>query len=392
MIRVGQFLAHYPAPGGSASVLRGLSAGLVDLGHEVVIYGYGPSGGPALGGAQERIFQAPRVRHRGLTAVSRADALTRALVANEDGLDVLIIHGMFGSFSIRIARAAREGGIPTIAQPHDPYSPALFVERRLAKSLYWRLFERPFLRSVDAIQVYAPSHREHLVRLGVDTQTLVVPGGISRGSLERAAEARQRGGRPVEDALRLLFVGRFDIYNKGLDLMLEAVAVTTTLRSSVVIDCVGAGNSAEYAAVERLVRRLGLTDCVHLAYRTDDPWAAFARADVFVLPSRFDGFGLVVLEALAVGTPVVLSSAAGAAEYLWDDEAVVIAEPSVEGLHGALLEVAGRKTELRAAAAGAHARIGQRLTWQLCAERWLHGASELRLVPPQSAAEPQAVG
>jgi glycosyltransferase involved in cell wall biosynthesis len=385
MTRVGQFLAHYPSPGGTASVLRGLSAGLVELGHEVVVYGYGSATEVPPGETYDRIFPMPRTRLRGLGGAFRSDELTRALAANEDGLDILIIHGMFSPLSRRIHRAAREGGVHTIAQPHDPYCPALFVERRLAKSLYWRLFERPFLRSVDAIQVYAPSHRGHLVRLGVDTPVLVVPGGISPTSLERAAEARRRSARSADETLKVLFVGRFDIYNKGIDLMLEAAA---SLRPNIEIDCVGAANRADLVAVERVVHRLGLTRCVHLVDRTDDPWTAFAQADVFVLPSRFDGFGLVVLEALAAGTPVVLSNAAGAAEYVGDDDAVIVADPSVEGLHGALLDAVERKAELRAAAADAPARIEQRFGWRACAEQWFQEANELHLVSARQAEAP----
>jgi glycosyltransferase involved in cell wall biosynthesis len=381
-MRVGQFLSHYPAPGGTTSVLRGLSSGLAELGHEVVVYGYGPNERQA--STYERIFDAPAVSKRGLSAVAPPDRLMAALAANEDDLDVLVIHGMFSPFSSRIARVARSGGIRTVAQPHDPYTRAVFAERRLAKTAYWLLFERPYLRSVDAIQLYAPSHREHLVGLGVDAQTFIVPAGISETALEQAAEARRARLEDTEGTVRLLFLARFDIHNKGLDILLEAIAAEPGLRSLIQLECIGARSSKEYAAAERIVRGLDLGDRVRLSYRTEDPWSAFAQANLFVLPSRFDGFGQVVLESLAAGTPVVVSAAAGAAEFVGADEAVVVAQPSVEDLGRGLLKAISRLAKLKEAARDAHERLAETLTWTACARRWLEGVTQLRLSPAQA--------
>ena len=388
-MRVGQFLAHYPSPGGSTSVLQGLSSGLIDLGHDVVIYGHGTPDGPALEDAEERIVANPRISRRGLAVLAPPDALWRSLSRNEDSLDVLIIHGMFSPFSPRIARAARKGGVPTIAQPHDPYSPAVFHERRLAKSLYWRLLERPFLQNVDAIQLYAPSHRQHLVRLGVDTRTFVVPAGLSQQSLERAAAARH-AKRRSQEAVNLVFLGRFDIHNKGLDLLFEAIAATSSLRSGVRLECRGARSRPEFDAVTGMVQHFGLTDCIHVSLRSDNPWSSVALADLLVLPSRFDGFALVALEALAAGTPIVLSNAAGVAEYIGDDEAVVIAEPSVEGVRDGLLDAVARLNELQAAASNASERISSRLTWSHSAEQWLQSVMDLGLLVRRNS-EPSMV-
>jgi glycosyltransferase involved in cell wall biosynthesis len=333
-------------------------------------------------------------QRRGLAAVAPPDILVRALARNDDELDVLIVHGMFNPFAPRLARAARRGGIRTIAQPHDPYAPAVFAERRLSKALYWITFERPFLRSVDAIQLYAPSHHQHLVRLGVETPAFVVPAGISDVALARAAKVRMTRLDEPRDHVRLLFLGRFDIHNKGLDLLLEAIARTPAVRSQVQLECVGACEASEYAAVDQIIRRLGLSGSVSLSYRTDDPWSAFARADLFVLSSRFDGFAQVVLESLAVGTPAIVSSAAGAAEFLSADDAVVLARPSVADLGRALLDAISRLAELQKAARDAHDRIACTLTWTACARQWVKKVEQLELVEStgERGAGPPVIG
>jgi glycosyltransferase involved in cell wall biosynthesis len=368
--------------------MLGLTSGLVELGHEVVIYGYGPqeaarseiSRHPLV---RERVLPPPRLRQRGLAVFSRLTELARVLSEDADRLDVLIIHGMFSPDSLSLLRAARQGGIKTIAQPHDPYAQTVFQQRRLGKVLYWNAVERRFLSSVDAIQLYAPSHRHHLARLGINTRTLVVPAAISSEAVERGSCRRRLTGSENGIA-KLLFVGRFDIHNKGLDLLFEAIATTPDIRSHVRLECFGARTEDEYDAALKLVRGFGIEDCVRLEYRTDDPWTAYAAVDLFVLPSRFDGFALVVLEALASGTPVVISSAAGAAEYIGDTAAVVVAEPSVEGLRRGLRDAIERKAELKAAAVDSGFRIADELNWVSSAQRWLQAAGSLELVPTNS--------
>jgi glycosyltransferase involved in cell wall biosynthesis len=326
-----------------------------------------------------------------LHVLSRSDLLARTLAANDDGLDVLVVHGMFSPFSMRTARAARDGGIATIAQPHDPYSPALFRERRLGKSAYWRFFEQPFLNEVDAVQVYAPSHEAHLRRLGVHTPTIVVPGGISADSLDAAGQALSQRHPSGDDTVRLLFVGRFDVHNKGLDLLLEALAGIDNMRPRAILEIVGAREPGEYDQLVGMVRRLGLEDRVRITYRMNEPWEAFARADVFVLPSRFDGFGLVVLEALSAGMPVVLSSAAGASEFFVDDRAVILANPSAEDLLRAFDEVFSHRDELEAAARAARTTISNEFTWRAVAQRWLGEVTALGLVREPTHTEAELV-
>ena len=396
-MRIGQYLYHYPAPGGSTSVLRGLSAGLAALGHRSVVYGYGEGVVPELPGTRTCLFPAPRLRTRPLGELPLEDEFTRRLAANDDRLDLLVIHGMFGTFSRWILRAARRSGIRCIAMPHDPYSPAVFATRRRRKEAYWRLFERPYLRSVDAIQLYAPSHAVQLSRLGVAVPAFAVPAGVDRAMLDRGAPLRRMAAVRSGQKAELLYLGRFDVHNKGLDILLDALAGDDTLRSRVKLRCVGARTEAERREVARLVQRLGLADIVSLAFRTPDPWMEFARADALVLPSRFDGFALVVLEALAAGRPAVVSTEAGAAEYVGREHGVAKTRPEQGALAVALRMALDDLTSLRQAAQRSHELLVRDLTWSSSARAWARQVTELGLVEgfapsTSSAVTAQGVG
>jgi len=111
-------------------------------------------------------------------------------------------------------------------------------------------------------------------------------------------------GAPIAPIPRSsVFLGRLDIEHKGLDLLLEALAVLPSGSADLTI----AGEGRGRPQIEEQVKRLNLGDQVHLVgdVRGDDKWRLLAGAQLVVMPSRRETFGLSALEAMAVGRPVL---------------------------------------------------------------------------------------
>lgn len=145
---------------------------------------------------------------------------------------------------------------------------------------------------------------------------VVIPPGVDiewfhpeRIREERPA-ARRRGSYD-EQRLVVLFVGS-EFQRKGLDLLLTAVARTENASLLVA----GRGERPDYYA--DLVERLGLRQRVHFAGLVAEVRAMYAAADVVVLPSRSEAFGMSILEGMACGLPVIVASNAGAAALVED--------------------------------------------------------------------------
>jgi glycosyltransferase involved in cell wall biosynthesis len=374
-LRVGQFLAHFPAPGGTTTAVRGLCLALSELGHQTYVYAHGRSSASDLPAISLRVFRPAAVRSH--------DRLTAHLAANRDRLDILILNGMFNPLAGMVARACRRGGIACVADPHGAYGPELFRQRRQLKRLYFFAAEGPFLRGVDAVELHAPSHRRHLERLGVTVPSFVVPWGVPPALLEDDQGPQEpTPARSVGPAgeLRVVYLGRFDVRDKGLDLLLEAVAGDRLLRSKLLLRLVGRSTAGQRRALERLVSSLDLGDRVTLSDYTPAPWSAIRSADLLVLPSRFDGFGMVVIEALALGTPVLVSRKAGVSEFLTGQKGVLAVEPDVPGVRAGLQEALREGPDLRAAAWSARPRVRQRFSWEGVARHWLAEVQRLGLV------------
>jgi glycosyltransferase involved in cell wall biosynthesis len=159
---------------------------------------------------------------------------------------------------------------------------------------------------------------------------------------------------------RLLYVGRID-ERKGIDLAIEALQ---HLPDKARLDIVGGGDQAHLDELRSLAVRLGLEDRVafHSAESGDSLQRRYAEADVVVFPVRWrEPWGLVPLEGMAVGTPVIATGRGGSGEYLRDRENCLLFNPDRGA--GALAE-AVRKLEAdeglrRTIRAGGFATAGQ---------------------------------
>jgi UDP-glucose:(heptosyl)LPS alpha-1,3-glucosyltransferase len=122
----------------------------------------------------------------------------------------------------------------------------------------------------------------------------------------------------------VLFVGmNFEV--KGLDAILAALAKART-KANVRLLVVGRGNERKYGA---LARSLGVAEAVTFAgTQTASIERYYRAADVFIMLSAFDTFGMVVLEAMAAGLPVIVSGKVGAKDLVADGEnGFVVSDP-----------------------------------------------------------------
>jgi len=172
------------------------------------------------------------------------------------------------------------------------------------------------LASRETIQSIAPGMPIDMVAAGVPEELF---------SLER------------KPAGFLLYFGRLDIFHKGLDTLLEAVAILARDRPGLEIRVAGRGKDAEKVA--ELARNLGIEKNVKLLGAVSDAERnqLFAGAEVQLMPSRFEGFGLAAAEAMAAGVPLVASSVGSLPEV-------------VDAPRGAVLVPAGSASALAEAA------------------------------------------
>jgi glycosyltransferase involved in cell wall biosynthesis len=207
-------------------------------------------------------------------------------------------------------------------------------------------------RFADRIIVNSRAGREHAVASGFPQCSLVVvPNGIDTSRFRADLEARRRireswNVRPDEKAVGI--VGRIDPM-KDHSNFLEAAAGVAALRTAVRFLCIGEGRLEQRRSLEALSASMGLSHrLTWVGVRNDMP-GVYSALDLVVLSSRGEGFPNVVAEAMACGTPCVVTDVGDAAEIVEDRSRVVPpGDPAAlaEAIHSALeRDVSGNECE-----------------------------------------------
>lgn len=282
------------------------------------------------------------------------------VIARRERLD--LVHGL--AFIAPLACSC-----PTVVTVHD-LSFALFPEFfRGPNAAYLRLFTHLACRRAAAVIAVSENTRADVMRLyGVPGgRVTAIPHGVSPVFKPRSPEeiARFKQERGLPDHL-ILFLGTLEP-RKNLVNLLEAFArLSPPFPARLAL---AGGKGWYYEPILAAVERLGLKDQViwpgYIPAGELPLW--YNAADVFAFPSRYEGFGMPVLEAMACGTPVVTSTAACLPEVA-GDAALAAAPDDVDGLSEALrraLTDSALRDDLRRKGLARAARF----TWQDAAHR-----------------------
>jgi len=259
------------------------------------------------------------------------------------------------------ARAAR---IPYVLEPLAMYVPR--YRNVPLKRAFDRLVGQPVAHGAAVIVAVSERERGQLVEAGLPAERIVVrPNGFPPSlPLEPDGTLRRRAGVDAAAPL-VLSVGRIS-FAKGLDLLLRAAAGLPGVHVALLGPDDGDGTLQTLTA---LCDELGLGERVHFLGPTDarGPREAYAEADVFVLPSRNESFGMVAAEAAAAGAAVVVTDRCGVAELLGGRGALVVpceVEPLREAIRSLLDDPA-----LRAQLGEGGREVARATTWDDVARR-----------------------
>lgn len=224
------------------------------------------------------------------------------------------------------------GGCPVVISVHGHD-----VRELPEANPHWRALIARALGQAAAVIVSSGDVQERVRGLGVEEGRIhLIPQGVDCQQF-KVAHARA----PGEGGWRLLYVGRFDP-RKGLGVLLQAMRLVRQRWADVRLQLVGgsaaSGTGADY---RRQVAALELADCVEFVpEQPPDEIAKFmAAADVFVLPSFYDSFGIVLVEAMACGLPVVATRCGGPEDIVDPAVGRLVAVGDAEDLAAGMLAV-----------------------------------------------------
>jgi glycosyltransferase involved in cell wall biosynthesis len=235
--------------------------------------------------------------------------LRRWLREHARGFDVAHVHGHHHLPGAIAAGELRRARVPYLVEPNG--TAPIRGRRRLAKAAFDRSFGRGVLRGARGVIAVTEAERAQLEALGVEPGRLcVLPNPLDLD--EFAGFARPAPRAPAEPR-RVLYLGQL-LPRKQVDVLVRALAA---LPGSTELEIAGNDGGCE-RSLRELVQRLGLGPRVRFAglLRGRERLQALAAADVVAYAGRDEVFGLVPLEALLCGTPVVVANDSGCGEVI----------------------------------------------------------------------------
>jgi 1,2-diacylglycerol 3-alpha-glucosyltransferase len=309
----------FPRINGVSTSIKLFRQTLIAMGHEVTLIApdYGDQE------QEEDIYRIPSrkvILDPEDRMMSRRAVLDLIPVLRTKKFDVLHIHTPFVAHYVGV-RLARELGIPCVETYHTFFEEYLYhyfpyVPRGWMRALA-RVFTRRQCNSVDAVITPSTAMRDVLSRYGVMTRTDIIPTGLELNELKSGDGERFRKKYGIkQDRKAIVHVGRV-AHEKNIGFLLEMLVHLCDRQPDVLLIIAGEGPALVHLKQETV--RLGLTEHVmFIGYldRDGELLDCYCAGEAFVFASRTETQGLVLLEAMALGVPVVSTAVMGTRDIL----------------------------------------------------------------------------
>ncbi|HSS29303.1 MAG TPA: glycosyltransferase, partial [Usitatibacter sp.] len=322
------------ASGPSYSVVR-LCEALAERGHHVDLACI--DSGPR---AAEHSFVRAFQPGWGPSRLGRSPAMHRWLAqsARAGTLGVLHNHSLWMMPNVYPGWIAARNAVPLMLSPRGTLSAWAMKSGSLVKKVFWPVLQRPVLERATCFHATAESEVLDIREAGFTQPVALIPNGVDVPALLPPRKS------PVPT---VLFLGRVHP-KKGLDLLIPAWRAVQERFPEWRLRIVGPDELGHVGEMNSLAARLGAE---RVSFEGplygEEKWKAYAEADAFVLPTRSENFAMTVAEALAAGTPAIVTRGAPWAG-LGPRRAGWWVDASVEGLAGAMAEALSMSREERA--------------------------------------------
>ena len=378
ILNVTETYAPFLEFGGPPVKVCALAEGMVQQGHAVTVltadWGLEKRADAETKATAERSPFGWRRRENGVQAiylptwlhyrrVSWNPAVTRYCKVWVPKFEIVHIFGLYDLLGPAVARACRKRGIPYVVEPIGMFIP--IVRNLWLKRLYHRLWGKRLLQGARHVVATSEQEIEELVAGGILREKIVMRrNGVEVPENWPAPGMFRRRLGISQEAKLVLFLGRLSV-KKSPHLLLRAFAEVCKRSAGMPMKVVFAGpdEGGVKAQLEQLATQLGVAANVQFAGPVfgEDKWAAYRDADVFVLPSQNENFGNAAAEAVATGTPVVVTEQCGIAPLLAREAGLVVRHEMSE-LANAIAQIL-QDEELRGHLKAGCAKVTENLGW-----------------------------
>lgn len=276
--------------------------------------------------------------------------------------DIVVFEGLYFFPYIKIAKQCRNAKIPYIVIPRSSLTKQAQNNKQLKKTFGNLMFFNKFVRGATAIQYLTKKEQEDSTSKW-NAKNFIIPNGISPKKTLKIFNEKP--------ALKGVFIGRPDIYQKGLDMLLDACTTIKKelLESNCEIELYAPYISGEKNTVEKMIVERNLDKIVTVK---DGVYGiakekVLLNSDFFILTSRFEGHPMGLIEALSYGVPCIVTEGSNMANEIKKHNAGWVAKNNSESIAVAFKELLNEINELSIKGENAY-HLSRNYNWEKIAE------------------------
>lgn len=376
--------------GGPSQMVLGLSKALADQGVELTILttnSNGDAGQAPLKVPLDRPVEQHgyKVRYLPCSPFQRYKFsldLMGWLKERAQDFDIAHIHALFSPFSSIAALVSRREKLPYILRPLGTLDPADLRKKKQLKKIYAAVLEKPNIANAAAIHFTSKEEARISERFGATTRDLIIPLGVTppKDTGEKDPQFQELKQRLDPNKPIILFMSRIEP-KKGLDLLLPALE--KLIGEGIDFQFVLAGSNPQDPGYEANIRQkiessVLVSHTLIAGFVTGGVKAGLLNAaDVFVLPSYYENFGIAVAEAMVAGTSVVISDRV----HIWPDiaeaEAGWVSGCEVEAIAAGITEALSSREERKRRGENGREFARKNYNWEAIATQTIEAYRQL---------------
>ncbi len=295
---------------------------------------------------------------------NKSDILYPVILKMGSVPDLIIFHEVNNFENISAYKQILRHNLPYIIIPHGELNNEALHKKWLKKKIAYLLFFNKFIKKSKAIQCLSKHEADNT---NFKTRKFIGTNGVVLPSIKKEVFH--------ENGLRFVYVGRLNVYHKGLDILIKAVSLMKSyiLSNKCVFHIYGPDYQGRYDSLKYLIEENELQDIIILDKEIlgEEKEKTLLNSDCFIQTSRFEGMPTGILEALSYGLPCLVTEGTTLGKEIRESNAGWVCATDVESVAATIKQVMDEKAKLKEKSEGGRRLIEEQFQWDCVVSKTL---------------------